>query len=319
MKHNWTLEELQNIYDTPLLELISKASLIHSEFHDRNEVQVCSLISVKTGGCPEDCKYCAQSSRNPTTVKAEAMMTHEEVISMAKKAMEQGASRICLGAAWREIRNGKPFDQILQMVRSLNEMGVEVCTTLGMLTDDQAKQLADAGLYAYNHNLDTSRRYYPEITTTRTYDDRLNTLDKVEKAGITTCCGGILGMGETIEDRLSLIQTLANRNSHPESVPINILKPIRGAPLQDAPPIIFWDFLRTVAVARIAMPKSMVRLSCGRDLLSMEQQALCFLAGANSIHMGEKLLTVSNTPVDKDQEMFALFGLTKRKSFAHVS
>jgi biotin synthase len=315
IRSNWLHEEINEIYRTPLLELIHQAGNVHRYHHKPSEIQVCCLISIKTGGCPEDCKYCAQSSRYKTFVEATPLMQKEEVLKIARNAVAHGATRICLGAAWREVRDSKQFDQVLETVREVTDLGVEVCCTLGMLKEHQAQKLAEAGLYAYNHNLDTSREYYSSVTTTRKYDDRLRTLDVVEQANISICCGGILGMGEKIEDRLSLIHTLATRDPHPESVPINILVPIQGTPFLEQPPVSIWEMVRMIAIARITMPKAMVRLSAGRLSLSYEQQALCFLAGANSIHSGEKLLTTPIPGFDADSDMFELFGLTRRPAF----
>jgi len=316
IRYDWTIEELKELYAMPLLELIAKANLLHHQFHKPAEVQVCSLISIKTGGCPEDCKYCAQSSRYQTSVSAQPMMQYETVLNEAKKAIQRGATRICLGAAWKEVRDSKQFEEVLQMVKGITDLGVEVCCTLGMLKEHQAERLKAAGLYAYNHNLDSSEKFYKTIITTRTYQDRLNTLDIVEKANLSVCCGGILGMGEDPVDRLELLLTLCRRNPHPESVPINRLSQIPGTPLEDQPKVSIWEMVRAIAVARIILPEAMVRLSCGRIEMSYEQQALCFLAGANSIFAGEKLLTVANTPVDKDEDMFQLLGLKKRSAFA---
>lgn len=316
IRYDWTIEELKELYAMPLLELIAKANLLHNQFHKPCEVQVCSLISIKTGGCPEDCKYCAQSSRYQTSVSAQPMMQYETVLNEAKKAIQRGATRVCLGAAWREVRDSKQFEEVLQMVKGITDLGVEVCCTLGMLKEHQAERLKAAGLYAYNHNLDSSEKFYKTIITTRTYQDRLNTLDIAEKANLSVCCGGILGMGEDPIDRLELLLTLCRRNPHPESVPINRLSQIPGTPLEDQPKVSIWEMVRAIAVARIVLPEAMVRLSCGRIEMSYEQQALCFLAGANSIFAGEKLLTVANTPVDKDEEMFQLLGLKKRPAFA---
>lgn len=262
IRHNWTFVEIESIYKTPLLELIHQASIVHRKNHKPSEVQVSSLINIKTGGCPEDCKYCPQSSHYQTFVEAQPLMEVDEVLKIAKHAISKGASRICLGAAWREVRDNKQFDQIIEMIKSIHAMGAEVCCTLGMLQDHQAKRLADAGLYAYNHNLDTSREYYKEIITSRTYDDRIKTLDIVEKNNITICCGGIIGMGEKIEDRLNLILTLARRDPHPASVPINFLIRIKGTPLQDQIPPTTWEMVRMIALTRIVMPKAMVRLFC---------------------------------------------------------
>lgn len=316
IRYDWTIEELKELYAMPLLELIGKANLLHNQTHESGEVQVCSLISIKTGGCPEDCKYCAQSSRYQTAVSAQPMMQYESVLNEAKKAAERGATRICLGAAWKEVRDNKQFEEVLQMVKGITDLGVEVCCTLGMLKEHQAKRLKEAGLYAYNHNLDSSENFYKTIITTRTYQDRLNTLEIVEKANLSVCCGGILGMGEGPIDRLELLLTLCKRNPHPESVPINRLSQIPGTPLEDQPQISIWEMIRAIAVARVVLPESMIRLSAGRIEMSHEQQALCFLAGANSIFAGEKLLTVANTPIDRDEEMFRILGLKKRPAFA---
>jgi biotin synthase len=316
IRYDWTIEELKELYAMPLLELIAKANRLHNQFHEPTEVQVCSLISIKTGGCPEDCKYCAQSSRYQTSVSAQLMMQYETVLNEAKKAAERGATRVCLGAAWREVRDSKQFEEVLRMVKGITDLGVEVCCTLGMLKEHQAERLKAAGLYAYNHNLDSSEKFYKTIITTRTYQDRLNTLDIVEKANLSVCCGGILGMGEDPVDRLELLLTLCRRNPHPESVPINRLSQIPGTPLEDQPKISIWEMIRAIAVARIVLPEAMIRLSAGRVEMSYEQQALCFLAGANSIFAGERLLTVANTPIDKDEEMFQLLGLKKRPAFA---
>jgi biotin synthase len=301
------------------MELIATSHRIHHQFHKPSEIQVCSLISIKTGGCVEDCKYCAQSSRYSTSVSAQPMMTYEAVLSEAKKAVEQGATRICLGAAWREVRDNKPFEEVLKMIKGISDLGVEVCCTLGMLKEPQAQRLKEAGLYAYNHNLDSSEKFYQTIITTRTYQDRLRTLDAVEKVDLSVCCGGILGMGEDVIDRLELLLTLAKRNPHPESVPINRLSSIPGTPLENSPQVSVWEMIRVIAIARIVLPRAMVRLSCGRIEMSYEQQALCFLAGANSIFAGEKLLTVANTSIDKDEEMFQLLGLKKKAAFSKVS
>lgn len=314
IRSNWKIDELQAFYDMPLLELITQANAIHSRYHDPQEIQVCHLISIKTGGCPEDCKYCAQSSRYQTSIKAQPLMKVDDVIEQAKKAITRGATRICLGAAWREVRDSQQFEQVLQMVKGITALGAEVCCTLGLLKEHQLQRLKEAGLYAYNHNLDTSENFYKMIITTRTYQDRLDTLDLVQKSGITVCCGGILGMGETIVDRLELILNLCCRSPHPDSVPLNYLANIPGTPLEKLPKITVWEMVRIIAIARLTMPQTMVRLAV-RLNMSYEQQALCFLAGANSIFSGEKLLTISNTSIDEDEEMFRLFGLKKRPSF----
>lgn len=316
IRSDWKKEEIRAIHDSPLLELIQHAGAIHKAYHVPNQVQVCSLISIKTGGCPEDCRYCPQSARYQTDVHATAMMQEEEILTCAKKAIANGCTRICLGAAWRSVKNSAQFDLILKVIRKLTDTGVEVCCTLGMLTESQAIRLKEAGLYAYNHNLDTSPEFYSSIITTRSYEDRLKTLDTVEKAGIGVCCGGIIGMGETIDDRIGLIHALATRNPHPKSVPINLLIPIQGTPLEKQKPVPIWEMVRMVAIARITMPRAMVRLSAGRLERPLQEQALCFLAGANSIFSGEKLLTRPNPDFDADEQMFRLFGLTPRPAFA---
>lgn len=316
MRYNWTLEELQSLYDLPLLELISQAQRTHTQFHRLGEIQVCSLISIKTGGCPEDCKYCAQSSRYQTAISASPLMSYEEALSAAKKAVEGGATRVCLGAAWREVREGKSFEEILRIIRGIAALGVEVCCTLGMLKESHAKKLKEAGLYAYNHNLDSSEEFYQTIITTRTYQERLDTLDVVQKANLSVCCGGILGMGETPLDRLKFLHTLSKRNPHPDSVPINRLTPIPGTPLGNQPTLSIWEMLRLIAVARLVLPQSMIRLSSGRMEMSYEEQALCFLAGANSLFAGDKLLTVANPSFDKDEEMFRQLNLKRRPAFS---
>lgn len=319
IRDDWSIAELQELNDLPLLELISKSNHIHVQIHQPSEIQVCSLISIKTGGCTEDCKYCAQSSRYQTSVSAQAMMSVNDVLNEAKRAVDRGATRVCLGAAWRELRDNKQFEDILLMIKEITGMGAEVCCTLGMLKDHQAARLRAAGLYAYNHNLDSSEQFYKTIITSRTYQERLATLDIVERANISVCCGGILGMGESSRDRLELLLTLCRRNPHPESVPINRLSPIPGTPLENQPKVSVWEMVRMIAVARIVMPKAMIRLSAGRIEMSFEEQTLCFLAGANSIFAGEKLLTVANTPVDRDEEMFQILGLNKRPAFSKAS
>jgi biotin synthase len=316
IRSDWKIEDLQVLYALPFFELISKSHLLHVQFHKPGEVQICSLISIKTGGCPEDCKYCAQSSRYQTSVSAQPMLQYNNVLIEAKKAIERGATRICLGAAWREVRDSKQFDDVLAMIKGIAALGVEVCCTLGMLKEHQAKRLKEAGLYAYNHNLDSSESFYKSIITTRTYQDRINTLDILDKTNLSACCGGIIGMGEQIQDRLELLLTLCRRNPHPESVPINQLSQVPGTPLESQPKVSIWELVRMIAVARIVLPEAMIRLSCGRIEMSFEDQALCFLAGANSIFAGDKLLTVANTPIDKDEEMFHLLGLKKRPAFA---
>lgn len=315
IRNNWTLAEIKDVYDTPLLELIYRAATLHRTYNDTAEVQVCTLLSIKTGGCSEDCAYCPQAARYNTGVEVQALMQKEEVLGYAKKAKEAGSTRFCMGAAWREVRDNRDFDRVLDMVKGVNEMGMEVCCTLGMLTEYQAQRLADASLYAYNHNLDTSKEHYGDIITTRTYDDRLQTLDNVRKAGVTVCCGGIIGLGETHEDRIKMLHTLATMPEHPESVPINALVPVAGTPLESNTKVDIWDMVRMIATARILMPKTMVRLSAGRNDMSVAEQSLCFMAGANSIFAGDKLLTTANPGFEADNAMFQLLGLTPRKAF----
>jgi biotin synthase len=304
-----TLAELKAVYDLPLPELIFRAAEVHRAHHDIRDIQRCALLSIKTGGCSEDCAYCAQSARYDTQVPATPLMTVEEVAERAAQAKQLGATRFCMGTAWRGPRDGPGFDRVLDMVRVVRKLGMEACVTLGMLTDDQARRLREAGLTAYNHNLDTSRRYYPEIISTRTYDDRLQTIRAVQRAGISVCCGGIVGMGESEEDRLILLAELAALDPPPESVPINCLVPIRGTPLENAAPVDGLALVRLIGTARIAIPRARVRLSAGRDRMSRELQVLCFLAGANSIFFGEKLLTAPNPEAHEDVELFKAMGL----------
>jgi biotin synthase len=315
IRNNWTLEEIKAIYDTSLLDLVFRAAAVHRQYNETGEVQVCTLLSIKTGGCPEDCAYCPQAARYNTGVGVQALMKKEEVMEYAAKARAAGSTRFCMGAAWREVRDNKDFDRVLDMVRGVNEMGMEVCCTLGMLSEQQATRLAEAGLYAYNHNLDTSPEYYGEIISTRTFDDRLRTLEHVRKAGVTVCCGGIIGLGETPEDRIAMLHTLSTLPQHPESVPINALVRVKGTPLEHNPKVDCWDMIRMIATARILMPATMVRLSAGRAEMSQAEQALCFLAGANSIFAGEKLLTTPNPTFEEDQQMFDLLGLKPRVAF----
>ncbi|HTE07998.1 MAG TPA: biotin synthase BioB [Flavitalea sp.] len=315
LRNDWTLEEIHEIYNSPLLELVHRAATIHRKYNDTGEVQVCTLLSIKTGGCSEDCAYCPQAARYNTGVNVQALMKKEEVLEYAEKARAAGSTRFCMGAAWREVRDNRDFDRVLEMVKGVNELGMEVCCTLGMLTEEQAGRLADAGLHAYNHNLDTSADYYGEIISTRKYDDRLRTLDNVRKAGVTVCCGGIIGLGERHEDRINMLSTLANMPVHPDSVPINALVAIKGTPLEDQPKVDIWDMVRMIATARILMPASMVRLSAGRATMTVTEQAFCFMAGANSIFAGEKLLTTPNPSFDEDMRMFDLLGLKPREAF----
>ena len=315
IRNNWTLAEIKEIYDMPLLELVYRASTLHRQHNDPREVQVSSLLSIKTGKCSEDCSYCPQSGRHKSEIETHKLMDVNAVVTAAKQAKQAGASRFCMGAAWREVKDDEDFDNILEMVKQVDALGMEVCCTLGMLTEQQAKKLKDAGVYAYNHNLDTSREYYSKIITTRTYDDRLETLENVRNAGMTICCGGILGMGEKDEDRLKMLLTLSELTPHPESVPINALQPVPGTPLEDQGLISIWEMIRMIATTRIVLPGSVVRLSAGRVNFSKEGQALCFLAGANSIFAGDKLLTQPNQKQSEDKELFSLLGLTSRPAF----
>ncbi|ARV59688.1 biotin synthase BioB [Nostocales cyanobacterium HT-58-2] len=319
IRYDWQESEIGEIYNTPLLELIYQAASTHRQFHDSSKIQVCKLISIKTGGCPEDCSYCAQSSRYKTEVKAQALLEKETVVGIAQQAKESGVSRVCMGAAWREVRDNSQFEQVLDMVKEVTALGLEVCCTLGMLTQAQAKRLEEAGLYAYNHNLDTSQEYYNTIITTRTYGDRLNTINNVRQTNVTVCSGGILGLGESVDDRVSMLHTLATLRPHPESVPINILSQVPGTPLENQPDVPIWDVVRMIATARILMPASDVRLSAGRARLSQVEQALCFLAGANSIFSSDNghMLTVT-TPCPEynaDREMLNLLGLEARSPY----
>lgn len=315
IRSDWTKTEIEEIYNRPLLELIYQAASVHREHQDTGEVQVCTLLSIKTGGCPEDCAYCPQSAHNNTEVEAGKMLDREEIVGAARKAKEAGSTRFCMGAAWRSARKTKDFDRVLQMVREITDMDMEVCCTLGMLTDEQAAKLKEAGLYAYNHNLDSSEDFYNRIISTRKYEDRLDTLSKVRDNDISVCCGGIIGMGETDEDRIELIHNLATMPQHPESVPINALIAVEGTPMEDQPKVPWYDMARMIATARITMPDSMVRLSAGRVDMSMEEQAHCFMAGANSIFTGEKLLTTDNNELAEDKRMFEILGLKPREAF----
>ena len=315
IRNDWTKEEIKEIFDKPVLELIYEAASVHRAHNDPSEVQVCTLLSIKTGGCPEDCAYCPQAARYHTDVKVHKLLDVDFVMEKARKAQESGSTRFCMGAAWREVRDNRDFDKVVDMVKGVNSMGMEVCCTLGMITEDQAKKLKDAGLYAYNHNLDTSEEHYEEIISTRTYDDRLDTIDNVRKADISVCSGGIIGLGETNEDRITMLHTLATMKEHPESVPVNALVPVLGTPLEKQPKVSVWDMVRMIATARIIMPRAMVRLSAGRVRMSVEEQALCFLAGANSIFAGDELLTTPNPEVDEDKQMFQTLNLKPRASF----
>lgn len=311
LRHNWTKEEIEAIYQKPLLELVYEAATVHRQWHKASEIQVCTLLSVKTGGCPEDCSYCGQAARYHTDIKVQALLPTETVIAHAKKAKDAGSSRFCMAAAWREVRNNRDFDRIIDMVKGVNELGLEVCCTLGMLTEEQALRLHEAGLHAYNHNLDTSEAYYDEIISTRKFDNRIKTIQNVRKAGITVCSGGIIGLGETAADRISMLLTLATMPKHPESVPVNALARVKGTPLENQPKVPIWDMVRMIATARIIMPASVVRLSAGRIEMTEEEQAWCFMAGANSIFTGERetLLVTPNPGVSEDMQMFQNLGL----------
>lgn len=315
IRNNWTREEISAIYHQPIFELIYQAATVHRANNDPQEVQVCTLLSVKTGGCSEDCSYCPQAARYHTDVKVQKLMEPTDVLEIAQQAKDNGSTRFCMGAAWREVRDNRDFDKVLEMVKGVNEIGLEVCCTLGMLTQDQADKLKEAGLYAYNHNLDTSEEYYSDIITTRTYDDRIDTLENVRKAKLSVCSGGIIGLGEKIEDRIGMLHTLSTLPEHPESVPVNALVPVAGTPLENQPRVPIWDMVRMIATARIIMPKAMVRLSAGRVQMTMEEQAMCFMAGANSIFAGDRLLTTPNPDVDQDKLMFETLNLKPRESF----
>jgi len=312
IRNNWTRQEIAEIYNSPVLDLIYRAASAHREFHDPQEVQVCTLLSVKTGGCPEDCAYCPQAARYHTDVKVHKLMAVEDVVEKAREARDSGSTRFCMGAAWREVRDNRDFDHVIDMVKGVNGLGLEVCCTLGMLTPEQAQKLKDAGLYAYNHNLDTSEEFYGDVISTRTYKDRLDTLENVRNAKISVCSGGIIGMGEQEEDRIGMLHTLATLREHPESVPVNALVPVEGTPLEDQEKVSVWEMIRMIATARLIMPKAMVRLSAGRVRMTLEEQALCFLAGANSIFAGDKLLTTPNPGIVQDQQMFQVLQLKPR-------
>jgi len=314
-KHDWTTQEILDIYNKPLMELLYEAATVHRLYHDPNTVQVSTLLSIKTGGCPEDCGYCPQAARYHTEIEGNDLMTVPHVKAQALRAKASGSSRVCMGAAWRNVKDGPEFDQVLEMVRTINKLDMEVCCTLGMLTENQAQRLAEAGLYAYNHNLDTSEDYYKDVISTRAFEDRLETIDNVRKSNVTVCSGGIIGMGEAVADRAGMLVALATLNPQPESVPINALVAVEGTPMEEMPPIPIWDMIRMVATTRIVMPKTQVRLSAGRTEMSREGQAMCFFAGANSIFAGDKLLTTPNPDVNADMEMFKLLGLTPQKPF----
>lgn len=315
LRNDWKKEEIEAIYNKPILELIYEAATVHRLHNDPNEVQVSTLLSIKTGGCPENCSYCPQSIHHNTDLEPERLLTQDEVMTKASIAQQNGSTRFCMGAAWRNVKNNKQFDKVIEMVKGVNSLGMEVCCTLGMLTQEQAQRLKDAGLHAYNHNLDTSEGHYAEIITTRTYQDRLDTLEHVRETGLNVCSGGIIGLGETSSDRITMLHTLANLPRHPESVPVNALVAVKGTPLEGQERVSVWEMVRMIATARIIMPKSQVRLSAGRQEMSITEQTLCFMAGASSIFAGEKLLTTPNPDVNQDKEMFELLGLKPMAAF----
>lgn len=318
MKHNsnpLSKEQIIEIYNTPLMELVYKAATVHREFHDPNKIQKSTLVSIKTGGCPEDCGYCPQAARYHTKIEGNDLMSVSQLKDRALRAKESGSSRVCMGAAWRNVKDGPEFEQVLEMVRTINKLDMEVCATLGMLTERQAERLEEAGLYAYNHNLDTSEEYYREVISTRGYEDRIETINNVRKTNITVCSGGIIGMGESLEDRAGMLHQLSQFNPHPESVPINALVAVEGTPMEEQQPVNIWEMVRMVATARIVLPRTQVRLSAGRNDMSPEGQALCFLAGANSIFAGEKLLTTPNPAEDADEKLIRDLGLELQQPF----
>ena len=308
----FSLADLQSIYDLSFFDLIRRSNDVHREHWKNNDVQLCTLLSIKTGGCSEDCSYCTQSARYKTELEIEPLMTCEEILPRAQAAKESGAARFCMGTAWRGVKSGDAkFNEVLKTVREVSKLGMEVCVTLGLLGDEEARQLKEAGVTAYNHNIDTSPEYYSKIISTRTFQDRLDTIGAVQRSGMSVCCGGIIGMGESITDRLRMLEVLCNLNPAPESVPINCLIPMPGTPLADQPPVDIFEFVRLVATARIVLPKARVRLSAGRDQLTREGQALCFFAGANSIHCGDKLLTAENPDINEDFQLLQELGLLK--------
>lgn len=315
IKNNWTNEEIIAIYNKPMMDLLYEAATIHRANHNPNVVQVSTLLSIKTGGCPEDCGYCPQAARYHTDIETNDLMSVQQVKAQALRAKSSGSSRVCMGAAWRNVKDGPEFEQVLEMVRTINKLDMEVCCTLGMITENQARRLAEAGLYAYNHNLDSSEEYYKEVISTRGYEDRLETIANVRKTNVTVCSGGIIGMGESIEDRAGMLVALASLDPQPESVPINALIAVEGTPLENQKPVEIWDMLRMVATTRIVMPKTQVRLSAGRLQMTREGQAMCFFAGANSIFSGDKLLTTPNPNANDDMKMFELLGLIPQKPF----
>lgn len=309
LRNDWTFEEIQAIYHKPLLDLVYEAATVHRNNNIASDVQICTLLSVKTGGCTEDCAYCPQAARYNTGLKAHKLLDVDDVLSKAQEAKENGSTRFCMGAAWREMRDNRDFEKVLDMVKGVNQIGLEVCCTMGMLTEEQAVKLKEAGLSAYNHNLDTSEDYYDKIITTRTYEDRLKTIGHVRKAGISVCSGGIIGLGEDETARIGMIHTLSNLPQHPESVPVNALVPVEGTPLEEQKRVSAFEMVRMIATVRIVMPKTQVRLSAGRLDMSVAEQALCFMAGANSIFAGDKLLTTPNPNYTDDMAMLNILGL----------
>jgi biotin synthase len=310
-----TKEKALALYNTPMMDLIYQAATVHREFHNPNEVQMSSLISIKTGGCSEDCGYCPQSAKYNTELDVHAMMGVDEVIGLAKNAKSSGSSRVCMGAAWREVRDNRDFDKVVEMVQEINGMGMEVCATLGMLNEQQAERLKNAGLYAYNHNLDSSEEFYKDIISTREYQNRIDTIAHARNAGISVCSGGIIGMGESAEDRIGMLMTYVHMEQPPESIPINALVAVEGTPLEDQKPVEIWEMIRMIATSRILFPESIIRLSAGRSQMSQESQALCFLAGASSLFAGDKLLTTPNPEYNADKELFSILGLTPKAPF----
>ncbi|KAJ8489653.1 hypothetical protein ONZ45_g13505 [Pleurotus djamor] len=324
-RHDWTKHEIKEIYNTPLLDLVHRAASVHRKFNDGNKIQLCTLMNIKTGGCTEDFEihqgsYCSQSSRYSTPTEAGRLISIEPVLEAARKAKENGSTRFCMGAAWRDLAGRKRgFERILEMVKEVRGMGMEVCTTLGMLSPEQARQLKEAGLTAYNHNLDTSREFYPQVITTRSYDERLDTISAVRNAGISVCSGGILGLGESDEDRVGLIWQVSTMPEHPESFPVNALVPIPGTPLEGNDPVPHQTVVRTIATARIAMPQTIIRLAAGRNKLSESEQMLCFMAGANAVFTGDHMLTTPCAPWDEDKAMMSRWGLEGMRSFEQPS
>ena len=320
VKEQASLEQLRQIYSQPLFDLIEQARKVYLRYWKINEIQLCTLVSIKTGGCSEDCSYCAQSTRYDTNVEPEKLLSREEVLTVAHRAQSSGSTRLCMGAAWKGVREGtRQFESVLEIIRAVSQLGMEICVTLGELTPTAAEQLKAAGVTTYNHNLDTSPEFYPNIVTTHTFQDRLNTINFAQNAGMSVCCGGILGMGESVEDRLKLLVVLSALKRPPESVPINCLVPIPGTPLEQQPPVDIFELVRLIATARITFPKTKVRLSAGRAQLSREAQALCFLAGANSIFYGNRLLTTGNPDTDADQKLLADLGFTPQQPFSTTS